>query len=273
MKMVITDLDGTLLDSRHQLSSINRKTLERLPYKGVTRVVATGRSVYSAYKVMEADFPLDYLIFSTGAGILDWKIKEVIYKNVLEKTIVSDIIDILIQNDVSFMLHQEIPDNHYFYYMSNGMHTDDFASRLMIYSNYAQSFDYSKHKEIQATQLICMFEEIDSFIRTKEMLDPISSGLSLIQATSPLNNKSVWLEIFSAGVNKSNAAKQLAGMLNIRQSETISIGNDWNDEDLLTWTKSSYVVANSPDELKERFTVVGSNDENGFTEAVNMNLR
>ena len=70
--LVVTDLDGTLLDSASRLSDGNREALETLGRNGVVRAVATGRSLYSARLVMLEDFPVDYLAFSSGAGIVSW---------------------------------------------------------------------------------------------------------------------------------------------------------------------------------------------------------
>ena len=66
--MVITDLDGTLLNSGRIVSPENRRALERLGELGVVRVIATGRSLFSFNKVIERDFPVDYLLFSSGGG-------------------------------------------------------------------------------------------------------------------------------------------------------------------------------------------------------------
>ncbi|MBW2583573.1 MAG: HAD hydrolase family protein [Deltaproteobacteria bacterium] len=47
----------------------------------------------------------------------------------------------------------------------------------------------------------------------------------------------------------------------------VSVGNDYNDIDLLEWTPSSYVVNNAPSDLKNRFTCVASNNNGGVAEA------
>jgi hydroxymethylpyrimidine pyrophosphatase-like HAD family hydrolase len=70
--MVVTDLDGTLLNSSASLSAANRDTLCRLGEQGVLRVVATGRNLYSARLAMTPDMPVDYLVFASGAGTLAW---------------------------------------------------------------------------------------------------------------------------------------------------------------------------------------------------------
>ena len=51
-------------------------------------------------------------------------------------------------------------------------------------------------------------------------------------------------------------------------TQTLSIGNDYNDLDLLEWAASSFVVENAPDDLKDRFPVVASHNESGVAEAV-----
>ena len=59
---VFTDLDGTLLNSNQRLSDINRQTLISLGKAGICRIVATGRSLYSAQRVLDDAFPIDYLL-------------------------------------------------------------------------------------------------------------------------------------------------------------------------------------------------------------------
>lgn len=62
--MVVTDLDGTLLNTDHQISETNKQTLHWLGDKKITRVAATGRTLFSSKKVLSNDTPIDYLIFS-----------------------------------------------------------------------------------------------------------------------------------------------------------------------------------------------------------------
>ena len=47
----------------------------------------------------------------------------------------------------------------------------------------------------------------------------------------------------------------------------ISVGNDYNDEDLLSWSGQAYVVNNAPDSLKRKFKSVLSNNNSGVTHA------
>ena len=73
LQMVITDLDGTLANPEQKISQADLDTLKRLGEMDIIRVIATGRSLYSAIKILDKNLPIDYLLFSSGAGILSWK--------------------------------------------------------------------------------------------------------------------------------------------------------------------------------------------------------
>ena len=76
--MVVTDLDGTLFQRDRRPSPRNLRTLVELGRRGRLRVIATGRNLFSARKVLPPDFPVDYLLFSSGAGIMDWPAQELL---------------------------------------------------------------------------------------------------------------------------------------------------------------------------------------------------
>ena len=76
------------------------------------------------------------------------------------------------------------------------------------------------------------------------------------------------MEIFPENVSKAHAADWLAAYLGFTREKALGIGNDYNDEKLLEWSRLSFVVANAPEELKKKFATVSSNEENGFSEAI-----
>ncbi len=53
--MVVTDLDGTLLQTRRRISDVDTGTLEKLQKRGIILVVATGRSHFSASSVLKKE--------------------------------------------------------------------------------------------------------------------------------------------------------------------------------------------------------------------------
>ncbi len=78
----------------------------------------------------------------------------------------------------------------------------------------------------------------------------------------------MWIEIFPENVSKGQTTAWLAEMYGLGPDNSLAVGNDFNDEDLLEWTRNAFVVANAPQELRQKFREVPSNDECGITEAV-----
>ena len=78
--LFVSDLDGTLLNNKRQITPTDLKALDRLRENGYLVATATGRSNFSfstlmdtlGYSQGENHLPVDYLIFSTGAGIMDY---------------------------------------------------------------------------------------------------------------------------------------------------------------------------------------------------------
>lgn len=270
MAMVVTDLDGTLLDGDAQLGGANRRALERLGEAGIVRVVATGRSLHSAELVLAPDFPIDYLVFSSGAGILDWRSRELLAVHELPCEHAQAALDLLLSKGLAFMVHLGVPDNHYFYYhVPSGAasgENPDFDRRCQRYEAFAQPLDGRTLDGLRVTQLLAV-EAPGSASHYGALVKELAH-LNVVLTTSPLDHRSRWIEIFSLAASKSRAAEWLRRRHAVAHHDVVAIGNDYNDRDLLDWADHAYVVANAAPSLRQRYTVVASNDEQGFVEAM-----
>jgi Cof subfamily protein (haloacid dehalogenase superfamily) len=259
----LIDLDGTLLNSQKKIGKKDWQTLKDIGEKGFLRVFATGRTYYSAHKVLDSSFPFDFLIFSSGAGIKNMQSGEIIYKTGLNSTQIDKTIDVLRTLNVNFAIQHPIPDNHIYHYHKTKKENTDFEWRNDLYKKYA--YPLNSHFPLdEATQFLVILENETEFNKVKSQIN----NLKVIRATSPIDGKSIWLEIFPEHVSKANGGKILCDMLHVSHEKTIGIGNDYNDLDLLAWTRQSFVVENSPDFLKKKYTVCAANDNNPLTDVV-----
>lgn len=259
----LIDLDGTLLNAEKKIGIKDWQTLEDIGKKGFLRVFATGRTYYSAHKVLDSSFPFDFLIFSSGAGIKNMKTGEIIYNAGLNSSQIEKTIHVLRALNVNFSIQHPIPDNHIYHYYKAKKENTDFEWRNNLYKQYAYPLN-SNFPLNEATQFLVILENEDEFNKVKSEIQK----LKVIRATSPIDGKSIWLEIFPECVSKANGGKFLCNILNISQRNTIGIGNDFNDLDLLDWTKQSFVVENSPDFLKKRYQICTNNENNPLTDVV-----
>ena len=79
-KVILTDLDGTLLRDDKRLSPANRAALERASAQGCQVVLATGRSYASLPEELRALPFLRYFIFMNGAKVYDLAEDRVLYR-------------------------------------------------------------------------------------------------------------------------------------------------------------------------------------------------
>lgn len=266
--LFVTDFDGTLLRSDGSFSQRDLDALDTLKQHGVKTAVATGRSLYSFNQSAGVDLRVDYLIFSSGAGVVSRPDCRLLYQKNLSPEMVEQALGFLRPSTFDFMLHRPVPDNHrYVYRRVNGNNTD-FQTRVERYREFGEKLN-SKHRDDfgEAAQVVAVVpqDETEAALRVSRKGLP---GLSVIRATSPLDHQSTWIEFFHPDVSKSRTSAWLASTLGIPVANVMAIGNDYNDQDLLEWAPLSFVVENAPTELKSRFPQVASNDNGGVAEAV-----
>ena len=273
--LFVTDLDGTLLTDEKTISDIDLKTLSRLQKNGIRTAIATGRSDYSFFSLLEslgfsdksASLPVDYVIFSTGAGIMMYLEKRLEQSFSLQPEDVRVITQYLQKFSLDFMVHRPVPDTKYFLYSSHGHENDDFHRRLKIYSAFARPFSIEAENRLGgATEVLCIVPGENGH-EIAAMVAKHFTQFSVIKATSPLDGESVWIEIFPPMVSKSLAVQWLINTIGLSRENVCAVGNDYNDEDLLHWAGHSFVVANSPSTLMVDFCTVACNNENGVSEA------
>jgi len=267
--LFITDFDGTLLCSDGTLSQRNLDALESLSRRGIRTAVATGRSLYSFINSPGVDLPVDYIIFTTGAGVVTQSDHKLLYQLNLSSEAVKQTLDFLKKSTLDFMLHHPVPENHKFVFRRINPNNTDFESRIKRYRQFGQPLaGIDSHDFGEASQFLAVVPHN----KTRQSLSEVRiglPGLSVVRSTSPLDHKSTWIELFHPAVSKGRTAAWLASELHVNPADTMAIGNDYNDLDLLEWAAFSCVVENAPVDLKCRFQQVASNNNGGVAEAIN----
>jgi len=266
--LFITDFDGTLLGSDGKLAQRDLDALEALRRAGIKTAIATGRSFYSFVNSPGVDVPIDYLIFTMGAGVVTQVGHKLLYQVSLSPEAVRQTLEYLRQSTLDFMVHHAVPENHRFYYRRVNTNNPDFESRLERYRDFGQPLDSIPANDFgEAAQFLAVVPSHQTDGALSEVRNHLPD-LSIIRSTSPLDHKSTWIEFFHPDVSKSKTAAWLASELGVKPGDTMAIGNDYNDLDLLEWANRSFVVENAPLEMKNRFEQVASNDNGGVAEAV-----
>lgn len=265
IKLVATDLDGTFLKNDKSISQKNLDALHILGEKKVVRAVATGRNLQKVKEVLSNHVPFDFVVYSSGAGVFDWKTQKHIYNQNIEKESATKIINYLVENDMNFHAFFPTPENHKHWFFRGNEKCEEFERYF--------GFNKDKGRELNLEQLpgtnMCQFlliirEDERLYAKTKSEIEALCPEIRVIRASSPLTDGYIWIEVFHKSVSKGNGIKHICDLLQIPQSETMGIGNDYNDVDLLDFTARSFFTDNTPDAIKHRYEKAPSNEDDAF---------
>lgn len=269
IKLVATDLDGTFLKNNKTISDKNLEALELLGARNVVRVVATGRNLRKVHEVIPLDTPFDYIVYSSGAGVFDWKEqKEMFHQNIIQSS-AQKLLKYFTTRDISFHAFFPAPENHNHWYFRGDNSCEEFER----YFDFNKAFSYELNtKKLPETEL-CQFlviikEDKFHFEKLKVEIEAICDQIRVIRTSSPITSGYIWIEIFHQSVSKGNGVKHICDLKGINRNQTVGIGNDFNDLDLLGFTQHSYLTENAPSELKEKFPRVPSNENDAFAHVI-----
>jgi hydroxymethylpyrimidine pyrophosphatase-like HAD family hydrolase len=266
--LVVTDLDGTLLRSDRTFNEADLEALERAGREGRRRVIATGRSLFSFRRSVARELPVDYIIFSTGGGVLDVRSGEIIRVRNLDGERTRAAARLLMTLGLDFAVHEPLPDNHRFNYHPVEATHPDHRQRIELYRGHCEPMTGPPEGLGESAQLIAIVEPSVGEGLLPRLRGALGERFNVVRTTSPLDHATMWIEVFPAEVSKGQGLAWLADREGVGPADVLVVGNDWNDLDMLEWAGSPFVVAGAPPELRARFPVVASHDEGGVAEAI-----
>lgn len=265
-RLFATDLDGTILPHEGSFNRIDIEALVNLGEKGIVRVIATGRSLLFALRALNEDFPIDYLVFSSGAGVYDWKKKKIIRSLHLNRTQVSYLQTFFSGRGLGYTLHRDIPDNHCFWYEHVSNSHPDLSRFVQNRIDYATPIAELGASENDFCQMLTI---IDEPFQAEQILNELK-GVKTIRATSPIDGKSIWIEVFHHEASKASGIALICEIEKIVSHNVWVLGNDYNDIDMLNaYFPNSFVVENAPFDLKQKYQVVPAVSEGGMARLAN----
>ncbi|MBN2585767.1 MAG: HAD family phosphatase [Candidatus Fermentibacteraceae bacterium] len=254
-----TDMDGTLLLPGGDFHRDDVLALKALGGMGVIRVIATGRSPFSFWRMMgERILPVDYLILSSGAGIMDYSTGEYLRLSSMDPERTDRFAGRLMGGSFDFCVQDAIPSNHVFRYCYQSGDNPDLERRIALYAGNCSPLT-ERDRGRPATQILVIVPPgKDGGQVMADLRGMLGEECSMLRTTSPLDGESLWIEIFPPGISKSTGVRWIAERHGLTGADSAAVGNDYNDHDLLEWAAHAFVVGDSPEHLRTAFTEVTS---------------
>ena len=266
IRLIASDLDGTLLNTRSEISDYSIQTLTEAIREGILFVPCSGRSARNIINKTKNIPGIRYVIGANGTDVINIENDEILFSSPMDKETVLSICR-YVRDHGGFL---EIYD-----------HIDSYIQEGSEENFYESGIDFAVGSSIleaaiKLPDLIKAVEEDRIIICKMHITFPDPAQMEDLEArclkkgdllvTHPTYFN---MEIFPKGSDKDKALAMIAEKEGIGQDEIMAIGDSSNDLTMIRYAGTGVAVSNAMPVLKEAADIItGSNDEDGAAAAV-----
>lgn len=251
IKLVVSDMDGTLLNSNNEVSQQFFTLFRKLQEKNITFCAASGRQHNSIVDKLKAIKDEIYVIAENG-GIAK-KGDETLLSNFLKREKVLEFIPILRNIENANMVL--CGDGFAFIESKNERFINEFQEYYHSYQQVDDLLEIAKNKPIFKIA-VYHFDSSENYIFpvVKELKDDVLIKIS----------GQKWLDISDEKANKGNALQEVQKILKISKNETLVFGDYHNDIEMMQQAGLSFAMENAHADIKKLAChMTKSNDDFG----------
>ena len=258
IKLFVSDIDGTILESGKKISERNIQAVQKMVAAGITVTIATGR-MYGAALPVAKELGVNVPIITYDGALIKSVEGEVLHCQYLPADLIVEITNFFERKN---------------WYLQN-------YSEDLLYCAVANNLTALYEKAIKVscnevgwegmrnlTKDVCKLLTIsDTAEETFEKINTLKTEFgNRIEVTK---SHPQFAEIIAPNVSKAAAVKILAEKLGVEKSEVMAIGDSDNDLPMLQAAGFSVAMGNADDSIKSACTFVTTNcAEDGFADAV-----
>jgi len=279
IRLIASDMDGTLLNSNHEISKENLEAIKKAEEMGVKFTISTGRMYEDVKPLLDECGLKCQCVVLNGGEYIDEEgiVLEGIYIN---KEAACEIIDMIIKENIVAEI-----------YTNEGLYTIntkeealvEVAYRIMTFypeTSFEQAIKLAeKHphfinlkyvtdineflnSNIKIGKFVTFYSEEDTTIKVKRKLEDIK-GLAI---TSTFTKN---IEINNKAAQKGLILAKVAKKMGIKKDEVMVIGDSFNDYTMFTEFTESFAMENAIPEIKEIAKyITDTNDNAGVAKAI-----
>lgn len=262
-RLIACDLDETLLTSKRTVSKKNIQAIQKAAERGVKFVLATGRGYETVQDTLKEiglyDQANEYVISFNGGAVTENKGNELLYLEGISFDFASEMFKHGLNYDMC--MHVYTKEEVYVYNLVEE-EREHLETLMEVTEIFEENIDFLKNEEI--VKILYMNTD-------RQYLEGIAEDLKEVTKNSDVSYSSNrYIEFNQKGVNKGAGLKFLAERLDVAISQTIAIGDNYNDKAMLDVAGLSVGVQNMVPELKEEMDVVldATHEEDAIHEVI-----
>ena len=261
-KIMVFDLDGTLTNSRKEITPYTKEVLTLYQERGGTVVLASGRPAYGVIPLAkELDLAKygGYILSFNGGRIMNCRSGEIIYEKTLHHREIQQISDLAATHDAALVTYAddclvtETPDDLYILKEAKINHME-----VKKVENLAEYVDFPVNK--------CLMTAHGNHLAKVEGKVKEALGTSF----SIYRSEPYFLEIMPEHIDKAASLERLLNHLNKDREEMAAFGDGFNDKSMITYAGLGVAMQNAQEAIKAIADYVTlSNDNEGVAYMVN----
>lgn len=252
IKLIASDMDGTLLNSNKQLSPSIHGILKKLKDKDIIFVAISGRDIFSLKEIFR-DVKEDIVYASNNGNYITYK-DEVIFENYIENSMIDKIAKII---------------------RKKAKHNTIYCTKDAIYSESIIPGIIGRKWNLKVKYVRDITKVEDKILKITTFGNEKIINRAL-DAVSELNDKlmitksgTTCFDICKLGGNKKQGINILQEKFNVGYNETMVFGDHMNDLEMMSSAYYSYAMENAEEDVKKnaRF-IAGTNDDDGVIKII-----
>ena len=262
MKYLILDVDGTLTNSKKELTDKTYEALMDIQERGHKIVIASGRPtpgigwIVDRLKLREYG---GYALCFNGAKVLDLKENRIIYQNIFPKEYIAPLYEYAVRNDMGMITYEGDMVIH-------GTRPDDymrFEARLN-FMELRQVDNFTDYVTFDVNKCLFTATPQKAPALEKEMADMYKDKLSIYRS------EEFFIEAMPLGVDKAASLDKLFSAIGVDVSDTIACGDGFNDMSMIQYANVGVCMKNGQQVVKDAadYVTEKTNDEDGLVEVI-----
>ncbi len=260
-KLLVLDLDGTLTNTRKEVTEHTRTTLIKAQEQGLKIVLASGRPTYGIAplaNLLQLDKYEGYVLSYNGGEIIDWKTGELLYKNLLDPEVLP-------------YLYQCANDNHFAIVTYDGEYVlteypdDEYVLKeaLLNVMKIKKVDNFLKAVQHPIAKCLIVGEPTRLAVLEKEMYNHLQDRMGVFRS------EPYFLELVPKGIDKAQSLAVLLKEIGMTKDEMIAVGDGFNDLSMIKYAGLGVAMSNAQEVVKENADFITlSNEEDGVAHVV-----
>ena len=278
IKLIASDMDGTLLNSKHVISKGNVEAIKKAQELGVDFAIVTGRD-YNGVKDFAKEFDLNCeFILMNGAEYRDRQ-GNILEGITLNKNTLEDIIKIMDEaglimeiftGDSILVKSKEeaikLLEDRFSVFDSDAA-DEEVKAAVRKFMNRRKIESYDSLDDLMDESL--NIYKIITFNKDEKLIQETKNKLRQIEGLSVVSTFSNDIEICDIQAQKGLILAKVAKKMGLEKDEVMVLGDSFNDYSMFTEFKNSYAMKNAIPEIKEiAGFITDTNDNDGVAKAI-----